>query len=99
MSTIRYYLSYWVAKVYQFVATFPDFDGISLSVPTKYYLMSWWSITDFLCLLSNKLYPDKIEEGVISGAMINAMLDKMPKEMREYMRLQILSDELNKEEE
>lgn len=85
ISAIRYYLSYYTAKAYQFCATFPDWYGNSIAVPTRYDLMSWWSITDFLCLFSNLLYPDKVADGEVSGAMIKAALDKMPEETREKM--------------
>ena len=100
MKELRYYLSYLVAKAYQFVSTFPDLDNSKLSIPTHYEWMSWWDITDFLCLLSNKLYPVKLAEGEISGAMIKASLDKMPEEMRENMlkELQEIAKENNKEE-
>ena len=94
---VRFYLSYLVAKAYQFVSTFPDFYGNKLSVPTNYKWMSWWDITDFLCLLSNKIYPEHLVDGEISGAMIQATLDKMPEEMRESMLEQL--KEIAKEKE
>ena len=96
MNEFRYYLSYLVAKAYQFVSTFPDFYNNQISVPTNYELMSWWDITDFLCLLSNKLYPDKLAKGEISGAMVKASLDKMPEEIRESMWKQL--KEIQKED-
>ncbi len=80
MNTFRLFISYLIAKIYQFVATFPHFEAIA--IPFDYQNMSWWHLTHFLCLLSNKICPDKIGDDLISRPMLQAMLDRMDEETR-----------------
>jgi len=90
----RVYLAYFIAKFYQFVVNFFNPPN-SIALPCGYNNMNWWHFTHFLCLLSNKIYPDNVPDDYISGAMANAIIDRLPKELRDKFILDLLKASLN----
>jgi hypothetical protein len=76
---LRIISSYLLAKAYQFCGTFPKTGNII--IPEKYSTMNWWHLTHFLCLLSNKLYPLRVADGMLSAVMTYAIKDKVNPDM------------------
>ena len=73
INSIRIIISYFLAKTYQFCGTFPHTGDVI--IPNNYDSMSWWHFTHFLCLLSNKIYPEKVDNGMITASMTFAIKD------------------------
>lgn len=71
--SFRILISYFLAKLYQFCGTFPHTGDVIL--PKNYDSMSWWHFTHFLCLLSNKFYPEKVDNGMVTASMTFAIKD------------------------
>jgi hypothetical protein len=95
INNIRVIISYFLAKAYQFCGTFPRIGDVI--VPNNYDSMSWWHFTHFLCLLSNKIYPDKVENGVVTASMTFAIKDLVwPESTYEEFLIMLKRDGLSK---